>query len=158
MIYKIHKWLKEPMFLNTYDILKFVIITLVFVTITFLLIGCDKKIELSELPKFVDTKQVITKEQVVIKIKSRLPKATIETYDGNYKVLDHEFLEQAVKWNKWTNFRFGIDYEKEVFDCDDFAKVLAADIYRMAAASNVDIDAGLTISGVTTDCFISCFL
>lgn len=79
------------------------------------------------LPPWVSTGKTITAQQVASYVASYAPTAQLNTSDGTFTLLDHDFAIQLIAWaarqlrEKQNAGLFR--YDPEAHDCDKFAKV-----------------------------------
>jgi hypothetical protein len=65
--------------------------------------------------------------------------------DGQYAVVDHEWMMEFIDWWDKTKFLFGISYLEQGFDCDNFADFISI----IADFTNKSIKAELFIGSIS---------
>jgi len=105
-----------------------------------LLTGCvtSQTITLPVPPKWVDPGfRTLTSAEVRATLSVTQPAAIVDTSDGTFTVVDHEWLVAMVKWSDAFLRATGHTYTAESFDCDKFAKAFTLGVEWVAGDAGV---------------------
>lgn len=106
-----------------------------------LLTGCatSQTVTIPVPPKWVDPGEhsIFTSAEVRATLAITQPAALVETSDGTFTVVDHEWLLAMVAWSDTFLRVTGHVYTPESFDCDKFAKAFTLGVEWAAGDAGV---------------------